>query len=158
MGSMIKGDDSVSEWSFYSGGLGYELSLFFDSLLGYGTILFLAFTLLVFVIFFFNITEILSLKKATVEPSVLKEDEAKKQQASEPVNQPVESTSDESEEVDEEEEIDDSDWVVTVKNEESEPEESELEPELASAINLSTAPSTPKKVEEKKKKMMVPLN
>ncbi|KYG76081.1 FtsK/SpoIIIE family DNA translocase [Roseivirga spongicola] len=150
MGSMIKGDDSVSEWSFYSGGLGYELSLFFDSLLGYGTILFLAFTLLVFVIFFFNITEILSLKKATVEPSVLKEDEAKKQQDSEPVNQPVESTSDESEEVDEEEEIDDSDWVVTVKNEESEPEESELEPELASAINLSTAPSTPNKVEEKK--------
>lgn len=65
MGSMVKADDTVSEWSFYSGGLGYELSLFFDSLLGYGTLLFLLFTLLVFTIFFFNITEVFSLKKST---------------------------------------------------------------------------------------------
>lgn len=65
MGSMVKADDDVSEWSFYSGGLGYELSLFFDSLLGYGTLLFLLFTLLVFIIFFFNITEVFSLKKST---------------------------------------------------------------------------------------------
>lgn len=70
MGSMIKADDTVSEWSFYSGGLGYQLSIFFDSLLGYGTILFLAFTLLVFVIFFFNITEILSLKKSAAASTV----------------------------------------------------------------------------------------
>lgn len=153
MGSMIKGDNSVSEWSFYSGGLGYELSLFFDSLLGYGTLLFLAFTLLVFVIFFFNITEVLSLKKATVVPSQPKES---KEAAAVSNDQPIEDlekeTETEAEIEDEEEEIDDSDWVVSIK--ESEPEEQEVEEvkepeELEPVINLSTTPSTPK--EEKPK-------
>ena len=103
MGSMVKSDDSVSEWSFYSGGLGYELSLFFDSLLGYGTLLFLLFTLIVFIIFFFNITEVLSLKKSTEisdsegEVSTVEEDE------SDPIEKGLE----------EEEEKDDiENWVV----------------------------------------------
>ncbi len=64
MGSLLKGSDGVSEWSFYSGGLGYELAVIFDNLMGFGTLLFLVFTLLVFVIFYFNITTIFTTKKA----------------------------------------------------------------------------------------------
>ena len=62
MGSMIKGGSGVSEWSFYSGGLGYELAVIFDNLMGFGTILLLVFTFLVFVIFFFDIKQIFSTK------------------------------------------------------------------------------------------------
>lgn len=140
MGSMIKGDDSVSEWSFYSGGLGYELSLFFDSLLGYGTILFLAFTLLVFVIFFFNITEVLSLKKATVHVPA----EGEAASASQEEESEFENTEDNAEE---EEEIDESEWVVSIKDgdeEESENPEEEAEP----AIELSTEPEKSTVVEK----------
>ncbi|NVJ48403.1 MAG: DNA translocase FtsK 4TM domain-containing protein [Cytophagia bacterium] len=141
MGSMIKGDDSVSEWSFYSGGLGYELSLFFDSLLGYGTILFLAFTLLVFVIFFFNITEVLSLKKATVHVP----DEDEKVPASGEEESDVENTEEGSEE---EEEIDDSEsWVVSIKDEEEEETEESVE-KAEPAIELSTEPEKPNLVEK----------
>ncbi len=48
-------------WSFLSGGIGYELALLFNSLLGWGTFLFLIFSLVVFVIYFFNITSLLNL-------------------------------------------------------------------------------------------------
>jgi len=39
-----------------SGGAGYELALWLDSLIGWGTVLLLAFGLIMFVVFFFNIT------------------------------------------------------------------------------------------------------
>lgn len=130
MGSMIKADDSVSEWSFYSGGLGYELSLFFDGLLGYGTILFLAFTLLVFVIFFFNITEVFSLKKAT-SPSASDISEV-------PINTTAVVESNESDldlenddDLLEEESMEN--WVVTLKEEDEQKEpESKVEPAITS--------------------------
>lgn len=64
MGSLIKGASGVTEWSFYSGGLGYELAIIFDNLLGYGTLLFLVFTFLVFVIFFFDIRTVFTTKVA----------------------------------------------------------------------------------------------
>lgn len=140
MGSMIRSDDSVSEWSFYSGGLGYELSLFFDSLLGFGTILFLAFTLLVFVIFFFNITEVLSLKRATVLPDMEKTKESKAN--AEPIAAETNETEEQSEE-----DIDNSeDWVVSVKSEEDKAEEAKEE--STPVYNLSTEPSKSKAVSE----------
>jgi len=116
MGSMIKGDESISEWSFYSGGLGYELSIFFDNLLGYGTILFLAFTLLVFVIFFFNITEILYFKKS---PAVTDPEDDSPFVASDlgdalPADQEVEDD-EPVENIDSETEL--KDWVVSLKEE-----------------------------------------
>lgn len=144
MGSMIKGDDSVSEWSFYSGGLGYELSLFFDSLLGYGTILFLAFTLLVFVIFFFNITEVLSLKKATVH--VPNEDEGIPANGEDGTD--VENTDFDAEE---EEEIDDSEWVVSVKDgdeEDVETHDETTEPAIELSTELEKSTIVEKELEE----------
>lgn len=129
MGSMIKGDESISEWSFYSGGLGYELSIFFDNLLGYGTILFLAFTLLVFVIFFFNITEILYFKKS---PAVTDPEDDTPFIASDlgdalPADQEVEDD-EPVENIDSETEL--KDWVVSLKEE----KEAEMAEEALAAI------------------------
>ncbi|MEJ7661606.1 MAG: DNA translocase FtsK 4TM domain-containing protein [Hymenobacter sp.] len=41
-----------------SGGAGYELALWLDSLIGWGTVLLLAFGLIMFVVFFFNVTNL----------------------------------------------------------------------------------------------------
>ncbi|MBO0356478.1 DNA translocase FtsK 4TM domain-containing protein [Hymenobacter sp. BT186] len=41
---------------FLSGGIGYEAALWLDSLIGWGTVLLLAFLLISFVVFFFNVT------------------------------------------------------------------------------------------------------
>lgn len=127
MGSMIKGDDSISEWSFYSGGLGYQLSIFFDNLLGFGTILFLAFTLLVFVIFFFNITEILAFKKSS-SPVVPDDSETTDQDevSTLPVNEEEEEPTEETSKSDSEEEL--KEWVVSLKEEKEAAELSKAEP------------------------------
>jgi len=58
---------------FLSGGLGYELALLFHSLIGWGTYLLLLLSFLIFIIYFFNITEIIGLRKRALNESNLKE-------------------------------------------------------------------------------------
>lgn len=138
MGSMIKGDDSISEWSFYSGGFGYQLSIFFDNLLGFGTILFLAFTLLVFVIFFFNITEILAFKKS--DGTVTSDDDEVGNENEVPVvaieNEVTEESSENSPAIDAEEEL--KEWVVTLKEEKEAAEKAKVEsvPEVVAPASV----------------------
>jgi DNA segregation ATPase FtsK/SpoIIIE, S-DNA-T family len=67
LGSVVLGANDITEWGFLSGGMGYQLAVVIQGLLGWGLYLLLIFTLLVFVIFFFNITSLLSPK---VEESV----------------------------------------------------------------------------------------
>jgi S-DNA-T family DNA segregation ATPase FtsK/SpoIIIE len=43
---------------FLSGGIGYEVASWLDSLIGWGTVLLLAFLLISFVVFFFNVTSL----------------------------------------------------------------------------------------------------
>ncbi|AII50528.1 FtsK/SpoIIIE family DNA translocase [Hymenobacter sp. APR13] len=43
---------------FLSGGIGYEAAVWLDSLIGWGTVLLLAFLLISFVVFFFNVTSV----------------------------------------------------------------------------------------------------
>ena len=137
MGSMIKSGDGVSEWSFYSGGLGYQLSVYFDSLLGFGTILFLVFTLLVFMIFFFNITQVFTLKKATEDTDVVETPEAPVETTTtnevkeEPINEIVESEMEESSDT----EAELKDWVVSLKEEKEAKEVAELAVELSEIKN-----------------------
>lgn len=139
MGSMIKGDESISEWSFYSGGLGYQLSIFFDNLLGFGTILFLAFTLLVFVIFFFNITEILSFKKTA--PSIEPEDDSLEGVSDLVEDLPATEESIEEEpagNVDSETEL--KDWVVSLKEEKEAVEAEELAAPVEAPVEVVQEP------------------
>ena len=53
--------DNPGAWSYLGGGIGFELSQLFYSLIGWGTFLLLILALLVFTIYFFNITNILGL-------------------------------------------------------------------------------------------------
>ncbi|MFY0594325.1 DNA translocase FtsK 4TM domain-containing protein [Roseivirga sp.] len=159
MGSMIKGGNSVSEWSFYSGGLGYELSIFFDSLLGFGTILFLAFTLLVFVIFFFNITEVLAFKKQT-SPDAEMDDLSPSPLSTESETLPTEEeATTEVNEVapDSEEEL--KEWVVSLKEEKEKEQEKTAEATETPVVVEETIEldATPAKPAEKKKETELEL-
>ncbi|TGE28855.1 FtsK/SpoIIIE family DNA translocase [Hymenobacter metallicola] len=51
---------------FLSGGIGYEAALWLDSLIGWGTVLLLAFLLISFVVYFFNVTS-LNLRRSDSE-------------------------------------------------------------------------------------------
>ncbi|TGE20085.1 FtsK/SpoIIIE family DNA translocase [Hymenobacter elongatus] len=51
---------------FLSGGVGYEAALWLDSLIGWGTVLLLAFLLISFVVYFFNVTS-LNLRRSELE-------------------------------------------------------------------------------------------
>lgn len=61
MGYFLISSDEVSEWGFLSGGIGYEIAILCESLVGWGTFILLAFSLVVFLIYFFNITSLLGL-------------------------------------------------------------------------------------------------
>nr|GFD53882.1 hypothetical protein [Tanacetum cinerariifolium] len=45
-------------FDWLSGGAGYEMAFWLQSLIGWGTVLLLAFGLIMFVVFFFNITSL----------------------------------------------------------------------------------------------------
>lgn len=58
IGYFMLSSDEISEWGFLSGGVGFELSIILEGLMGWGSILFLIFLLLVFNMYFFNITQL----------------------------------------------------------------------------------------------------
>lgn len=67
LGYLVFNTEGVSEWGFLGGGIGYEISVVLEGLVGWGTLLLLIFSFLVFVIYFFNVTSVLSFKGALKE-------------------------------------------------------------------------------------------
>jgi len=61
MGYFLISSDEVSEWGFLSGGIGFEIAILCESLVGWGTFILLAFSLIVFLIYYFNITSLLGI-------------------------------------------------------------------------------------------------
>jgi S-DNA-T family DNA segregation ATPase FtsK/SpoIIIE len=58
LGYIILVSQEESFLGFLSGGIGYEFAVIMNSLIGWGTLLFIAFSLIVFIIFFFDVTSI----------------------------------------------------------------------------------------------------
>jgi S-DNA-T family DNA segregation ATPase FtsK/SpoIIIE len=58
LGYVILVSHEESFLGFLSGGIGYEFAVIMNSLIGWGTLLFIAFSLIVFVIYFFDVTSI----------------------------------------------------------------------------------------------------
>ena len=61
LGYIVRSAEGYSEWSFLSGGIGFQVATLLDNLMGWGTILLLAFILISFIIYYFDITTILGL-------------------------------------------------------------------------------------------------
>ena len=62
LGYLVYNSEGVSEWGYLSGDLGYHLAVFFQNLMGWGTLLLLLFSLFVFIIYFFNVTQVQGIK------------------------------------------------------------------------------------------------
>lgn len=58
LGYFMLSSDEISEWGFVSGGVGFEMAILLDGLMGWGSILLLVFLFLVFNMYFFNITRL----------------------------------------------------------------------------------------------------
>jgi len=67
LGDIVLSNQNVTTLSFLSGGIGYNLAVIVNSLIGWGSILLLIFSLVVFGIFFFDITSFLGLKSKVKE-------------------------------------------------------------------------------------------
>lgn len=62
LGYFVLHSEEITEWAFLSGGVGYELAILTESLMGWGAVLFALFLFAVFNMYFFNITRIESLR------------------------------------------------------------------------------------------------
>lgn len=70
LGYFVFNSEGVSAWGFLSGGIGYQLSIILEGLIGWGTLLLLIFSLLAFIIYFFNVTTIFSGKGKEVDDDI----------------------------------------------------------------------------------------
>ncbi|GJM30810.1 MAG: DNA translocase FtsK [Cyclobacteriaceae bacterium] len=106
---------------FFSGGLGFELALVMDGLLGWGTYLILLLGLIVFIIYFFNITRIFSgLSSAARERTVTDEVEQPEDDSDLVLDleeEPVDVYTDREEILEEAKHEDTSSWLVEEKKE-----------------------------------------
>ncbi len=68
LGYITNGIVGVTEISFLSGGVGFELARAADGLFGWGTLLILVLSLLVFIIYFFNVTVITAFQVNNPKP------------------------------------------------------------------------------------------
>lgn len=58
MGYFLIQNEETTYWGFLSGGIGFELAIVLESLMGWGALLFIIFLFLVFNMYFFNITKL----------------------------------------------------------------------------------------------------
>jgi len=73
-GYLVITAEGTEAFSFLGGGIGYELAVLAHSIMGWGTILLLAFTLLAFVVYFFNVTHLFeSRQKDTLQKTPAKQ-------------------------------------------------------------------------------------
>ena len=135
---------------FLSGGVGYEAALWLSSLIGWGTVLLLAFLLISFVVFFFNVTTLSLSRGVGEEPEATTAPSATQRSANTPTY--ASSVNDEELEDDSTEEDDDALGITLhdrrpVANPVSVAEVAPTEPEVvrtgavAGAVVLSVAPA-----------------
>ncbi len=63
MGYFLLNSDEVSNWGFLSGGIGFEMAILMESLMGWGTALIIGFLFIVFNMYFFDVTKIPALAR-----------------------------------------------------------------------------------------------
>lgn len=154
-GYIVLTSNEMTEWAFLSGGIGYELAIIGDSLMGWGTILFIAFLFLVFNMYFFDITRLpvfsglnlprLSLPsfdketdeepESDIQPTATEEEEQKQEDGLSAVlakvKQEVEA---------EDEEIDTTEWQITHKKKQRPAAKKPVDPDFEISLPAAQLP------------------
>ncbi|MBK6265016.1 DNA translocase FtsK 4TM domain-containing protein [Marivirga sp. S37H4] len=144
LGFMVFESDGVSEFSFLCGGIGYELAILFNSLFGWGTYLILILSLIIFIIFYFDVTSLLAFNQKEGTEGIITD---KGNQENKPLEDEATST-EENNLVDDEIDDDASSWTVKQTNEKKQPEikkSSTLEMEVENTLE-STPPVNEKEL------------
>ena len=76
LGYWVYHQETVAEWGFLGGGIGYEMAVLSNSLIGWGTFLLLMLALAVFLIFFFDIAHWFNFAAAPVNADPVAQNEA----------------------------------------------------------------------------------
>ncbi len=132
LGFMVFESNSVTGFSFLCGGIGYELALLFHSLFGWGTYLILILSLLIFIIFYFDVTTLLGFgqKELTeTEDSMVETDSEAIKETGTKSAEVSKSDSDESFQED-----DAASWTVNDKNIKKEKKPTNLEMEVENTL------------------------
>lgn len=75
--------EQVNIWGFLGGGTGFEIAILLDSLMGWGTLLLLVLALVVFIIYFFNITQMVGIGNESEEEDDEEDLELKEEESNE---------------------------------------------------------------------------
>lgn len=115
LGYLLLGTEDLSSLGFLSGGIGFELALLGNSLIGWGTFIVLLLSMGIFLIFYFNITSLTGLKEEMQEK--IQEMEDHLQEKASDLKPEFYDEEEENPFVMDEEEDDSANWQVINKNE-----------------------------------------
>jgi len=137
LGFMVFESGKITAFSFLCGGIGYELAVLFNSLFGWGTYLVLILSLLIFMVFYFDVTSLFSSNSSEIMDEV--EEVEKNSVSVDEVNKPEkEEVLDKKEnkvDKDDDESFDDaSTWTVTEQKPKKSPQKEELTMEVENTL------------------------
>lgn len=140
-------------FSYITGGIGFEIATIFHGLMGWGTYIFLIFVLIVFVIYFFNITSIMGLEKSfSFSPSSTDEVASKQENEDEDVFVDQSNKDGNDEKIVDTVETETESWVVNENKKVKTSKEEDLELAIENEDNISNeeTDSLPFEIDEKK--------
>ena len=147
LGYFVLNSDEVTEWAFLSGGVGYEIAILLESLMGWGALLLVLFLFAVFNMYFFNITRLSALTEIGDWINTLPEKFLRSRAQSEDIRSVIEKVKKEVEEEeksgsssDSEEENEDESATWTVKETDRPKKE---KPEPSFSVEETTKPEPP---------------
>lgn len=163
MGYFLINQEEVTMWGFLSGGIGFELAIVLESLMGWGALLFIAFLLLVFNMYFFNITQLPAFSGITNGVSTFFENlknsiPAKREKKEEvDINSVLEQVKNEVEEEDNSKDESET-WVIKEVEAKKERKKDKPKPDLEFTIDLPpvTQPKEPEPIAEVIEKIEIP--
>ncbi|WP_340152733.1 DNA translocase FtsK 4TM domain-containing protein [uncultured Marivirga sp.] len=156
LGFMVFESGKISAFSFLCGGIGYELAVLFNSLFGWGTYLVLILSLLIFIVFYFDVTSLLSFQSKIDKIGQVKDEEVSfSEETSTEKKEEVVTREEETEEEVTEESFDDaSSWTVTEQKPKKATPQEELTMEVENTLENKVMQEEPPQ-EEAKQEMEV---
>ncbi|MGJ3234180.1 DNA translocase FtsK 4TM domain-containing protein [Marivirga sp.] len=151
LGFMVFESGKITAFSFLCGGIGYELAVLFNSLFGWGTYLVLILSLLIFTIFYFNVTSLLSFQSKADETDELKEEKVSfsEEKSNDEMEEDLTAKEEIEEEVTEESFDDSSTWTVSDQKPKKAPPQEELTMEVENTLENKVIQEEPPIEEEK---------
>ncbi|WNB17736.1 FtsK/SpoIIIE family DNA translocase [Marivirga arenosa] len=137
LGFMVFESGKITAFSFLCGGIGYELAVLFNSLFGWGTYLVLILSLLIFMVFYFDVTSLFSSNPSEImdEEEEVEKNNVSVDEVNKPEKEEVFDKKENKVDKDDDESFDDaSTWTVTEQKPKKSPQKEELTMEVENTL------------------------